>query len=301
MKFFGFATAILITAGFLALAARSDQLAEGLRAIRAAEPSAWIAALTLMSAVAILRYLRLKAVFPSAAALGLFHAAALHGAANALMPAKLGEAALPIALKRFAGADLLAGAGVLALLRFFDAAALCALAATAGAAAGVFPPAAFAALPALFAAPLIARSAARLAREGESGLVLLRKLAQATAGITLARLYAMMGMTAAIWLALAAAAYAAARGVALDATFAQSGLAIAAASTTMVSPVNGVASAGPFEAAFAATLGVFGAPFAQGLAAAALVHAAAILAALAALIVGQALWLAAPLRAEAVR
>lgn len=281
------ALSIALTGGCVALALRSGALQDAARSLFAAGPAVWSACLALMVGVAALRFVRLRIALSEAAFVDVFTASAAHGSAAALAPGKLGELALPFLVRRLSGSPLIAGAGLLVLHRLMDFVVLLAL--------GGFAFALLAGTPLAAAPVLVGAAATPLALQRLLGLLdgrrgkiaeLLSSAAKIAARLSLARLYATFAMTALIWATLWTGAFVAAEGAGIDRPFAAAGVALAAASAAFASPVNGVANAGPFEAAFAGAYVAAGASIAPALAAAALTHACAILAPLMCLAAG---------------
>lgn len=258
------------------------------RTLALAGAAVWAGALVIMLAIGVLRFLRLQIALGETAPLETFNAAALHASASALIPGKLGELILPIVVRRLTGSSLLAGAGLLVFLRALDLAALTAVGCFAGILAGgsalLLGPLAVAAL----AAPFALHRLAKLThgRQGRCWTVVART-ADFAARFTFAQNVSMLALSLTVWIALWGAALLAAEGMGLDAPIATAGLAVAAASAAFASPVNGVANAGPFEAAFSGVYAGFGYSLAPALAAAVLLHVCAIAAPLLSLAVGE--------------
>lgn len=270
------AGAILVTALCLALAIGTGAFQAAVRALALADASAWGECLALMIAVSVLRYLRLQLALTGVAPLPAFNASALHGSASALAPGKLGELVLPVVVRRLTGASFLAGTGLLVLFRVLDLVALLAAAVCAAALAGGAPGLVIPVVAAICVGPIALRRLMALPA-GRSGRLwsLLSEAAAIAAEISPLRYYATFGLTLLIWFILWLAAFLAAAGAGLDASFAVAGLALAAASAAFASPVNGLANAGPFEAAFAGAYVALGFALAPALAAAILLHVCA--------------------------
>lgn len=297
---FSAATALVVTGAFLTIFLVFADSGKILGALGAAPPLSWAGCLAAMSLGAALRLARLKTVYAQASTAALFSASTLHGAAVALLPGRLGEAVLPLALKRLTGVSLLSGAGFLLLVRLLDASTL---AAFGGIAIAVAAPAFLPQISAgtviaglAFAAAVLAGLAVALRRGvptiigGGRHLRILRELADAAARLKPARLMAILVETIGIWAALAAAACMATDAVGLGAAPGLTIAATVAGAFVFASPINGVASVGPFEAAFAGALAAFGYAFEPALAAAAMVHISAVIVAIAAAGAGQALY-----------
>lgn len=273
----GVAGAVLVTVSCAAIATATGALDVAARTLVLAPPRAWAGVLVLMIAVAGLRFLRLRTALGAPPPLETFNAAALHGSAAALLPGKLGELVLPLVVRRLTGQSILAGAGLLVFFRALDFAALVAAAAVAGMLAGGPAPLLAAILLAALAAPYLLHALARRPLGRKGGVwSLLANAADIAGRLSIARIATIFALTLAVWGALWAAALVAADGAGLSASAAIAGLALAAASAAFASPVNGIANAGPFEAAFAGVYAAFGHAAAPALAAAILVHACAV-------------------------
>ncbi|MEO0982228.1 MAG: lysylphosphatidylglycerol synthase domain-containing protein [Pseudomonadota bacterium] len=274
-----------LTLGFLALAAATLDLGAVAHALAQTNPAAWAGVIALSAAMTGLRFLRIAEALNARPSFPLFRVAAAHGAALAVLPARTGEAAFPIALRAICKRSMAGAVGALLLIRLGDLAVLTAMAGglafllrdELGMGPWAFPALLALAAPLLWA--LIPYAAGALAKR--TRIAALRKVSAGAADIDRfgpARLFA---HTAALWLILALAAQVAARGAGLELPFAHAALAGVAASFAFALPVNGLASAGPFEAAFAGALALLGHAPEQALAAAILLHVAAIFVALA--------------------
>ncbi|MEQ1888614.1 MAG: lysylphosphatidylglycerol synthase domain-containing protein, partial [Alphaproteobacteria bacterium] len=215
-----------------------------------------------------------------------FRAVTLQGAAVATLPAKMGEAVLPLALVRQANYSLPEAVGVLLLLRLYDflmimfigGIALAALASDFGWA--VWRPlllmgaGATAAAMALF--PLLATYvSAQIPKfiNPEGNIVrLLNQLSSASRALSARRLAGLILVTALVWISLFLVFYLA--GLFVDATpgITASALAGVAGSLAFALPVNGLANLGPFEAAWASVMAPLGILPASAIAAAVLSH-----------------------------
>ncbi len=285
--------AIAVTAAFLAAFFIFADVGEALAALGGAPLKGWALSFAAMAAATALRFARLKTVYTEAPSSALFNASALHGAAVALLPGRVGEIVLPVALKRVTGARLLSGVGFLLLVRLLDVLALAMLGVFAGAVLIPQAPAGIAAAIAaagFFSAPLFLRFGLlkALPRTGKIG-ALLSELADAAMRLSLRRLLLIQLETIVLWAAIAVCAGAVIHAVGLDASPESAVAAMVAGSFAFASPVNGVASVGPFEAAFAGALAASGHAFESALAAAAMLHISAVAVAIVAAVAAQAL------------
>ena len=217
----------------------------------------------------------------------------LHSFLASLLPARLGELALPAMLKRSYGIGYAKGTGILLGARILDLLIILSLAGVsfwivvpsqselswlrAPALLGGFAAAA-AFLAMMFLRPIAGRLAGRLAPvagppPGNRLLGLVVRLLSACAAIPPQRLLLAQVASLALWLAFFAAYHLAALAVTPHITVGTSVLAGTLGSIAFVLPVNGVAQVGPFEAAwtFGGVLG--GLPAAEALAAAVAIHA----------------------------
>lgn len=281
--------AIALTALFVAWGMAVADLWAATARLASVGVGVWTVVVALAVVTVLLRWLRLALAVGDRPGYRLLRASALHGAGLALLPGKLGEAVLPVALNRIVGMKLAAATGLLILLRVYDllalalvvTVALAVLALTGGdapAAAGWIVGGAAAALAILalplvvaFAWRLVGRPIARLRRLGG----LLATLAEGALAVTAARGCAIAAATLALWLAIVAAFAAAAAATGLAMPVAETTLGAAAASLVFALPVNGVANVGPFEAAFAGVADGFGHSVEAAIATAVMVHLAA--------------------------
>jgi glycosyltransferase AglD len=224
----------------------------------------------------ILRAARLAAVSGGLGAratpLSWFRITALHLVAINLVPARAGEAALPLLMRRHCGVPLGRGVALLVAIRLHDMVAMATLGLAAVTLLLVGPAAAAVVLAGLAATgwlglaaaprlllPWIRRGPAWLAAVGwPLGLLPTR----------LGRVYLLtLGAWAAKWVSLAVIAGAVAGLEPLQAL-----VAIGAAEVAALSPIQGVAGAGTFEAAVAAALAFTGLAPAEALHAAVVLH-----------------------------
>jgi len=239
-----------------------------------------------------LRWARLQLALGMRPSRQILRVASLHGAAVAVLPAKLGELILPLALKRYHDIELPSAIGLLLILRFYDLLLLVGIGAVVffllPTTAETYP--GYATL-ALFAACLSIATAALLpwlARIGRYLLVpaldaggrvdrLIASITHGIARIDAPRSLAVTATSGLIWCSIIALSYAAVieiNGPSSDPLHAAAaGL---AGSLAFVLPISGIANAGPFEAAFAGTLTALGMGLEPALASAVAVHLAAI-------------------------
>ena len=290
------AIAIIVTGAFAFWAMSLSDLGHVADDLASSSLNGWFLCCGFMVLVTACRYLRVQLCVPSAPPLSLYRASALHGAAISVLPGKLGEAVLPVALKQLAGIPLMSGAGLLLLIRAFDTAALATLATIAYWLSGVAEPgmsglvkvAAFVALVLLGSAPLVVVHGIRFLPRGDHFIGrMVDSITAAIQIIPLSRIYLILLMTVMIWIFLGLAAFASIEAVGLEATLVNGMLAVALGSFAFALPINGIASIGPFEAAFSFALGLFGMPLDAAIAAAVHLHVCAVGTALVAAIAGQ--------------
>ncbi len=271
-------------------------------------PLHWGLCLSIMLGVSFLRFIRIAIVAPTASRLAAFRASALHGAAIAVLPGRLGEAALPIALKSAGGPGIVESAGLLLLVRSYDLAALIAMTALALTIALPASPflwsVAAGATAGFFSAPLVVKRGLNFLH-GRTPRRLL-PLLDAAARLPLSGHYALLLATIGVWggvAATSALALAATKGefVSNAAMQGQAVLAASAASFAFASPVNGIASVGPFEGAYAGALAGFGHDPAAAITAALILHFSAVVASLAFAFAAGATMAPRPWRKELIR
>lgn len=248
---------------------------------------AWLAVIFCSLLMAGLRALRVVVVARTDRIVPVISASFLHGAANAVLPARLGEAVLPLALSRYAGLKPMRAIGLLLIVRLGDLIALAGLGLLLVAALDTWSlvPEGRIALAVLGAALIAAIGAVpflvRLLGRWAPGFVgsLANGIAAAGTRLGSGSHAALVILTLAIWLALGVAAYVSIAAMALTVDFALAWLACIAASLAFALPTNGIASIGPFEAAFAGVLIAGGASAEAALAAAVHLHLCALIAA----------------------
>ena len=290
------AIAAIVTGAFVFWAMSLSDLENIATGLAQSPMSGWVLCCLMMAAVTFARYVRIQFCVPAAPRLSLYRASALHGAAISVLPGKIGEAVLPLALKQLTNIPFLSGTGLLLLIRAFDMAALITLAVISYSLSGVVEPAfknmIIIAMPIsvalLLAAPLVVVHGMKFLPSGDHFIG--RMISSVTAALTiipLSRIYLILFMTLLIWVLLGVAAFTSIDAVGLEPTPINAMLAVALASFAFALPVNGIASIGPFEAAFAFGLGLFGFPLNASIAAAAHLHICAVGVAMIAALLGQ--------------
>lgn len=280
----GWLVAALVTAGFVLVAANVLDVGESARSLTRIDAGAWATVIALSLLMAVLRALRVVVMARTAEIGPVVKASFLHGAANAILPARVGEAVLPIALARYGGFDPVRAVGLLLIVRLGDLIALAGIGLLLVAVIDIWDhPDGLRLLIAGAGILLMAGIGAVPALVGAAGRVapgMLRSLAGriAAAGSLLARnaRLSLVALTLAIWLTLAIAAQVSVSAAGLDTGFAYAWLACVAASLAFALPTNGIASVGPFEAAFVAMLALSGAPAEAALTAALHLHLCAL-------------------------
>ncbi len=281
------AVALFVTGFCLIVAWQMVDLGESFALLSHHGPQAWAGGIGLCLSMGVLRAIRLVVVIRDAPLAQVVRASFLHGAANAVLPAKLGEAILPVGLAHYAGLDFVRAVGVLFLLRLGDLFALL------GAGLLLVAVADFwtlttamrvtvgiggtALLAGILFLPWLIRLSDRRRPEGVAGLT--GRFAAAADPISTATALMSAGLTAAIWVALGLAAELSLASAGLSVGMATAWLASIAASLAFALPTNGLASFGPFEAAFVAVIVTAGAPAEAALAAAIHLHLCALAAA----------------------
>lgn len=283
----GWLTALLITIVCIGFAMSFLDLGESTRTLSAMDGWAWANVIGLSLLMAMLRAMRVAVVAGVGHATPIVKASFLHGAANAVLPARMGEAVLPLALVRYSGMDLLPAIGLLIIVRMGDLLALAGIGLVLVALLDVldlnlalrFLTAAtgVALVFGVGAVPLIVRLGAKIA----PGLIsaLAARVAGAGSHLSFASNCSLVASTLAIWLLLGLAAQVSVSAAGLDVDFPAVWLACVAASFAFALPFNGIASFGPFEAAFVGALAIFGTPAEAALTAAIHLHLGALIAA----------------------
>ena len=267
----------LVTVAALIAFAFTPLAREAFSALGRARGGPTLLCFVLVLTTPFLRWLRLQALLPGVAPRVLFPASALHGLGLALLPAKTGEAVLPALLARDARTPLPTSLAALLAARLLDLVGVVAMLGLGGARiVGAFAPdtravllgGACAAL--TVSVTLLAPPVRRFAR----------RLMRAFGAFTARQVALAVGTSIAVWSALLAATLLALGSVGGSPTLSVGAGALAFGSLAFASPVNGVASLGTYEAAFAGGAALAGVPLAQGVAAATILHACALLAAL---------------------
>lgn len=282
------ALAAVVTLVFLFAAGAAVDLGQVAATLSETRPLHWALCLSIMLGVSFLRFLRVAIAAPSAPRLAAFRASALHGAAIAVLPGRAGEAALPLALKSAGGPGLAESAGLLLLIRLYDLVALLALLFVS--LAFVMPGsvvswgAAAAALAGFLLAPAAFKRALGVVRSRLPDRF--APLVEAAAALRAAGHVHLLIATAGVWGGVVLASAAAMRATLGEAGWSEAALSAGAASFAFASPVNGLASLGPFEGAYAGVLAGLGHDPASALGAGLMLHACALAAALAAAAAG---------------
>lgn len=287
VRFRGWLTAILITVVCAGFALGFVDLGESAWSLSTMGGWAWVNVIGLSLLMAMIRAMRVVMVARSRQTAPIIKASFFHGAANAVLPARMGEAVLPLALARYGGLDLLRAIGLLIVVRMGDLLALAGIGLILIALSDVvdlLPPVRI-----LFAVcgvmlvftvgtvPSLVRFAARAAPGLLSNLA--ARIAGAGSHLTSVSNGGLVVSTLAIWIVLGLAAQISVSAAGLDAEFPLVWLACVAASFAFALPVNGVASIGPFEAAFVSVLAAAGTPAEAALTAAIHLHLCALIAA----------------------
>nr|WP_276562511.1 lysylphosphatidylglycerol synthase domain-containing protein [Hoeflea prorocentri] len=279
--------AFFVTAAFGLTALGLFDVSRSGQALGRIHAQAWLLVVASFLLIAIIRAFRLLFIAPSAQVAPVFRASFLHGIANAVLPARMGEAVLPLALSKFAKLDLFRAIGLLLVVRLGDLIALTGLGLIlvglldyanladslriAAVVCGIVLISAIAVIPALVgvAGGLLPRLFKSLAD----------RISTSSAQINAGNKAYLVLLTLAIWFTLAVASHISIRAAGLEVDFAVAWLACIAASFAFALPVNGIASVGPFEAAFVSVLVLSGADAQAALTAALHLHICALLAA----------------------
>lgn len=283
----GWLIACLVTAVCAMIGMYMLDLGKSARGLADIKPRAWVAVVGLSLLMAILRAARVAVVARVVQIGPVVKASFLHGAANAVLPVRAGEAVLPIALARYGGMDPARAVGLLLIVRLGDLIVLFGLGLFFVAVLDVWGQSdrirvslAMAGLALIVGVSVIPALVGGLGRWTPGALkALVNRVA--AAGSTLAdnSRISLVVLTLAIWLTLGLAAHVsiAAAGLQVDMTLAF--LAAIAASLAFALPTNGIASVGPFEAAFVGILALSGSSAELALTAAIHLHLCALIAA----------------------
>lgn len=283
----GWLTAFLITVVCVGFALSFLDLGESARSLSAMDNWVWVSVIGLSLLMAVLRAMRVAVLARVAYAAPVVKASFLHGVANAVLPARMGEAVLPLALARYGGLDLLRAIGLLIIVRTGDLVALAGIGLTLIALLDVvnlhplvrilIATVGVALVLCVGAVPALVRLAARVAPELVSHFA--ARIAGAGSHLTLVSNGSLIASTLAIWIVLGLAAQISVAAAGLDVGFPTIWLACVAASFAFALPMNGIASIGPFEAAFVGVLAATGTSAEAALTAAIHLHLCALIAA----------------------
>lgn len=254
-----------------------------------AEPLLLLLAGLALAAGYLLRAFRVALVLGIPPTRAVLRISVLHNLLSAVLPMKLGEAALPWLLKRGQMAPLSSGVGVLLGVRLFDVLALGVVAgavlAWSGARLGTAVPW-IGALLALgggglaLALPALARGSDRLAgglgqrwpRIGE----ITAQITASALGATGRRRLPLLALSCAAWSFVMLAFYVAGHAFGLTAGPALSALATSAAAVAFALPINGLAGIGPVQLTWAGVMSGFGQAYAAAFSAALAVQLASL-------------------------
>ncbi|MGI9370351.1 MAG: lysylphosphatidylglycerol synthase domain-containing protein [Ruegeria sp.] len=284
----GWLIAGIVTTVCLILGMNMLDLSQSARELAQISAQAWFVVIGLSLAMALLRAARV-AIVARVAQLGpVIKASFQHGAANAVLPGRLGEAVLPLALSRYSGLDPVRAVGLLLIVRLGDLIVLIGLGFVFVAAIDLWNhSAAVRSALVLGGLALIAGVSFVPAMVGQIGSwtpktlrALAGRLARAGSALTGNTRLGLLVVTLAIWLVLGVAAHVSISASGLEIGLGYAFLAAIAASLAFALPTNGIASAGPFEAAFVGILTLSGASAELALAAAIHLHLCALIAAL---------------------
>lgn len=285
---YGWLIACLVTTLCLLLGMMVLDLGQSAQKLTQIDSQAWFVVIGLSLAMALLRAWRLVIVARVVQLAPVVKASFQHGAANAVLPGRLGEAVLPLALSRYSGLDPVRAVGLLLMVRFGDLIVLVGLGLLL--IAGIDPwdygtmiRIALALGGALliggvaFVPSLISRLKNWTPKILENLAV---RLASAGSALPGNKKLGLLVVTLAIWLVLGVAADVSIRASGLEIGKGHAFLAAVAASLAFALPTNGIVSVGPFEAAFVSVLLLGGASAEPALAAAIHLHLCALIAAL---------------------
>lgn len=283
------ALAVLITLACLAYVLRIADPAAYLQLLADAEPLPLLLAGLALAAGYLLRALRVALVLGRAPTRPLLRVSILHNLLSAVLPMKLGEAALPWLLQRGQMAALSSGVGVLLGVRLFDVLALGVVAggilAASGGRLGTAAPwvgglLALAGLGLALALPVLARAGERLAlrlgrRWPRAGSIAMQ-ISSGALGATGRRRLPLLGLSVAAWCFVILAFHVAGGAFGLAATPAESALATSAAAVAFALPINGLAGIGPVQLTWAGVMSGFGHAYAPAFSAALAVQLASL-------------------------
>jgi uncharacterized membrane protein YbhN (UPF0104 family) len=241
--------------------------------------------LAMAAALLVLGYLcrglRIAMVLGERPSASLLRVSVLHNLLSTLLPMRLGEAALPLLLRRERRAGIGLGVGVLVSLRLFDLLAI-------GVAGGLVlillgarlapelpwlgTAAVAIAVMIVCGMPWLAVAASRLSAGGLARWPRLARFVGQMLKTALdfawpARL-ALLGLSSLAWVGVIGAFYLTAHAFGIAVRPAEAVLAVTAAALAFVLPINGIGSLGPVQLGFAGVLAAFGHAFAPALLAA---------------------------------
>jgi uncharacterized membrane protein YbhN (UPF0104 family) len=214
---------------------------------------------------------------------GITQVALLHNLLNALLPAKLGELSLPLLIRRYQGDGLAKGLGVLVVVRVLDVlgllgwcSALLLVQNPLGEGSGRLPGLAGLGATVGLLAVLIGmgryfrRQPPASASSGRWPKIrrLWQDLGAGLAGLSSTRLGYAVLLSVLIWILIAAAFHTAALAFGITAPFVMTTLATASATLAFMLPINGLASLGPPQLAWAGVLTALGGGWERSLVAA---------------------------------
>lgn len=290
---FRLAIAAATTVGFLIFVLMQGDMDEYLVHITSADPLYLVFGLLTAPISQLIRAARLSLLLNHRTTLPsktLFRISAIHTAINSVMPARLGEAALPLMMKRECAVDLAHGAGILVTARIYDFLIVLILGGIGATTAyhQTLPGASWlgagTAVAAAFTAALLpglAHLTMTLLRRWfghRRHFGLLERLARGILATTMPRdLLALIVMSLSIWLATFLGFWLTVHSLGIILDLQSILLAGAVVVLAASQPINGVASLGVFEFFWAATLVSFGVSWEIGVAAALVTHAINIL------------------------
>ncbi len=289
-RFLQVVLSILVTALFIWWLIPEQRADDVTNALLSTRPELVVLALLLVVAGQWSRGWRLALlVVPTEwASFRIYRISVIHNFLASIIPARLGEISLIVLLRRHYAVPAMAGTGILIGIRVLDLLLLTAVGGIAGwsilpadggmawlvatcGLAGVGSSMAFFLLP--YVAPALSRFFAGLhTRHGRLPISIVARILASYTGLTHRRVAGLQIATGAIWLSLLACYHLCALAVGATAGLGASLLASVVASYAFVSPVNGIAQVGPFEAAWTYAAMAAGEAYAIALATAVLVH-----------------------------
>lgn len=259
--------ALGVTVAFAAIVSQRVDLSELTGHLEALGPGRALLGAAVVALTVLLRAARLCRCLGERPSVDLASASIVHNALVAILPAKLGEFALPAMLSRLRGTEALGGLGILVAMRIYD---LLALGVVGGAAAAVTFDGAlrWSLLSAALACGLGLAWLPRMgplftvvaAREPTGGRLdaLLRRISRAMGGFGGHSARQLSWLSLAIWASLFTSFWVFTGGSSRDwPSVAVEG---AAGSLAFALPLSGVANLGPFQAAWVAASNLLGHP-----------------------------------------